>query len=151
MRSHLRSPRRQILGKGIWTHRVLPRTVMHHGTSLLSSCFLQTIHKSAKQKARNEYFHFSESTVLRRAMQCCALNGGVFLASIIIFEYGLLPLVKYLLTIIFDHSPGMDLAVWSWIQPFLSLTFSTIWVLPLFLLSRIVNSLWFQVWFFMKH
>lgn len=85
-----------------------------------------------------------ESTVLRRAMQCCALNGGVFLASIIIFEYGLLPLVKYLLTIIFDHSPGMDLAVWSWIQPFLSLTFSTIWVLPLFLLSRIVNSLWFQ-------
>ncbi|RLU26146.1 hypothetical protein DMN91_002312, partial [Ooceraea biroi] len=85
-----------------------------------------------------------ESMVLMRTMQCCMLNGGVFLVSIIIFDYGLLPLVKYLLTIIFGHSPGMDLAVWSWIQPFLSLTFSTIWVLPLFLLSRIVNSLWFQ-------
>ncbi|XP_020278863.1 etoposide-induced protein 2.4 homolog isoform X2 [Pseudomyrmex gracilis] len=85
-----------------------------------------------------------ESTVLRRAMQCCALNGGVFWASILIFECGLLPLLEYLLSVIFDHSPGMGLIVWSWIQPFLSLTFSTIWILPLFLLSKIVNSLWFQ-------
>lgn len=83
--------------------------------------------------------------VLMRTIQCCALNGGVFWASILIFDFGLLPFVKYLLTIIFGHSPGMGLTVWSWIQPFLSLTFGTIWVLPLFLLSRIVNSLWFQV------
>lgn len=88
--------------------------------------------------------------VIRRTLQCCALNGGVFWASIAIFEYGLLPFVKYLLTIIFGHSPGMALFVWSWIQPFLSLTFGTIWVLPLFLLSKIVNSLWFQVQFFCK-
>lgn len=85
-----------------------------------------------------------KSMVIRRTLQCCALNGGVFWASIAIFEYGLLPFVKYLLTIIFGHSPGMALFVWSWIQPFLSLTFGTIWVLPLFLLSKIVNSLWFQ-------
>jgi len=90
-------------------------------------------------------FNFRESMVLMRTLQCCALNGGVFWASILIFDFGLLPFVKYLLTIIFGHSPGMGLTVWSWIQPFLSLTFGTIWVLPLFLLSRIVNSLWFQV------
>jgi len=78
-----------------------------------------------------------------RAMQCCTLNGGVFLASIIIFDFGLLPLVKYSLSVVFGKSSGMDL--WSWIHPFLSLVFSTIWVLPLFLLSKIVNSLWFQV------
>ncbi|XP_012229070.1 etoposide-induced protein 2.4 homolog [Linepithema humile] len=85
-----------------------------------------------------------ESTVLKRTLQCCALNGAVLGVSIYIFDSGLLPLVKYLLTIIFGHSPGMGLIVWSWIQPFLSLIFSTIWVLPLFLLSKIVNSLWFQ-------
>lgn len=89
--------------------------------------------------------NFRESMVLMRTIQCCLLNGGVFWASILIFNFGLLPFVKYLLTIIFGHSPGMGVTVWSWIQPFLSLTFGTIWVLPLFLLSKIVNSLWFQV------
>ncbi|XP_076685093.1 EI24 domain-containing protein tank isoform X1 [Andrena cerasifolii] len=86
---------------------------------------------------------FRESKVLKRTIQCCMLNGGVFWASILIFECGLLPFLKYLLTIIFGHSP-MGMTVWSWTKPFLSLTFGTVWVLPLFLLSRIVNSLWFQ-------
>ncbi|KAM0733388.1 Etoposide-induced protein 2.4-like protein [Formica fusca] len=85
-----------------------------------------------------------KSMVMRRTLQCCALNGGVFWASTAVFEYGLLPFVKYSLTVLFGHSPGMALIVWSWIQPFLSLIFGTIWVLPLFLLSKIVNSLWFQ-------
>lgn len=88
---------------------------------------------------------YRESKVLKRTIQCCALNGGVFWASILIFECGLLPLLKYLLQIIFGHSPSMGLIVWSWTKPFLSLTFGTVWVLPLFLLSKIVNSLWFQV------
>lgn len=90
------------------------------------------------------YNQFRESKVLKRTIQCCALNGGVFWASILIFECGLLPFLKYLLSIIFGHSPGMGTTVWSWTKPFLSLTFGTVWVLPLFLLSRIVNSLWFQ-------
>ena len=86
-----------------------------------------------------------QSKILKRTIQCCALNGGVFWASILVFEGGLLPFLKYLLSIIFGHSPGMGMTVWSWTKPFLSLTFGTVWVLPLFLLSRIVNSLWFQV------
>ncbi|XP_043277979.1 etoposide-induced protein 2.4 homolog [Venturia canescens] len=85
-----------------------------------------------------------ESKILKRTIQCCALNGGVFWASILIFECGLLPFLKYLLSILFGDSPGMGLTLWSWIKPCLSLTFGTVWVLPLFVLSRIVNSLWFQ-------
>lgn len=34
--------------------------------------------------------------------------------------------------------------VWGWLQPVLSLLFGMVWVLPLFILSRVVNSLWFQ-------
>lgn len=81
--------------------------------------------------------------MLKRVLNCCMLNGGVFWASIKLFEYGLLPGLNILLTFLFDTSSGAY--VWSWMQPFLELMFGMIWVLPLFLLSRVVNSLWFQV------
>lgn len=88
---------------------------------------------------------FRESKVLTRVLQSCILNGFIFLLSILIFEYALLPAVKYLITVVFGHDPGVAHSVWAWMQPFLSMTFKMIWVLPLFLLSKLVNSLWFQV------
>lgn len=89
--------------------------------------------------------YYRESKVLKRTIQCCALNGGVCWTSIIIFEYILMPLLKYLLNLTFGQSTSMSSFIWSWAQPSLTIIFSTLWVLPLFLLSRIVNSLWFQV------
>lgn len=85
-----------------------------------------------------------ESKVLTRVLQSCILNGFIFLLSILIFEYALLPAVKYLVILVFGHNPGVAHNVWGWMQPFLSMTFRMIWVLPLFLLSKLVNSLWFQ-------
>ncbi|XP_049868079.1 etoposide-induced protein 2.4 [Pectinophora gossypiella] len=85
-----------------------------------------------------------ESKVLTRVLQSCILNGFIFLLSILVFEYALLPAVKYLVTVVFGHNPGVAHNVWGWMQPFLSMTFRMIWVLPLFLLSKLVNSLWFQ-------
>lgn len=89
---------------------------------------------------------FRDGKVLKRIIQCCGLNGGVFWLSIIMFEYVLLPSLKYLLISILGQSTVAS-TVWSWSLPVLSWTFSALWVLPLFLLSKIVNTLWFQVFF----
>lgn len=83
--------------------------------------------------------------MLKRVLNCCLLNGGVFWVSINLFEYGLLPGLQILLHWLFGPNSGNGAYVWSWMQPLLSIMFGMIWVLPLFLLSRIVNSLWFQV------
>lgn len=96
---------------------------------------------NSKQKT---YKPLQESKVLTRVLQSCALNGGIFWCSILIFEYALLPGVKYLVSVIFGHDPGVAHNVWEWMQPFLYMTFRMIWVLPLFLLSKLVNCLWFQ-------
>ncbi|KAL1139434.1 hypothetical protein AAG570_006418, partial [Ranatra chinensis] len=86
----------------------------------------------------------SEPKILKRTLQCCALNGGVFWLSILLFEYCLLPAVKYVLNIVFGHSPQIGKSVWSLIHTFLNVTFGALWVVPLFFLSKVVNSLWFQ-------
>lgn len=84
-----------------------------------------------------------ESKVLHRVLQCCLLNGGVFMLSILMFEYGVLPGLNFFLSYLFSNS-GTVATVWSWMKPSLSLLFHSFWVAPLFLLSKIVNSLWFQ-------
>ncbi|KAL9706604.1 hypothetical protein quinque_010122 [Culex quinquefasciatus] len=84
-----------------------------------------------------------ESKVLHRVLQCCLLNGGVFMLSILLFEYGVLPGLNFFLSYLFSNS-GTVSTVWGWMKPSLSLLFHSFWVAPLFLLSKIVNSLWFQ-------
>lgn len=79
-----------------------------------------------------------ESRVLLRVCQCCALNGGVFLTSIAVFYWALLPTLHVLLRL--AHAD----AAWTWTRPALALVFQAVWVLPLFALSKVVNSLWFQ-------
>uniref|UniRef100_A0A1Q3FB80 Putative p53-mediated apoptosis protein n=1 Tax=Culex tarsalis TaxID=7177 RepID=A0A1Q3FB80_CULTA len=84
-----------------------------------------------------------EPKVLHRVLQCCLLNGGVFMLSILMFEYGVLPALNYFLSYLFSNS-GTVATVWGWIKPALVALFHGLWVAPLFLLSKIVNSLWFQ-------
>jgi len=85
-----------------------------------------------------------EPKILKRTMQCCLLNGGVFLSSILLFNHLLLPSLRSLLSLVLVDSSGRGEAVWAWIKPFLEWTFGTFWVLPLFVLSKVVNALWFQ-------
>jgi etoposide-induced 2.4 mRNA len=83
------------------------------------------------------YFR-EKSKVALRVFQCCALNGGLFLLSILFFYYLLLPFLEVLITHFTDSG------IWSYINVTLSWIFSCIWVMPLFLLSKIFNFFWFQ-------
>lgn len=94
-------------------------------------------------------FHICrESNLLKRIFQCCLLNGGFFGFSIVLFECALLPFIRLFLKWMFGHNPGVGVVVGGWIVTLLSIVFGMIWILPLFVLSKIVNSLWFQVIFF---
>lgn len=94
---------------------------------------------SQKQKSSSSSSDLDESRVLLRVCQCCALNGGVFLSSIIAFYWMLLPFVQMVLG--WAHADS----AWLWTRAMLSLVFEVAWVMPLFALSKIVNGLWFQV------
>lgn len=86
-----------------------------------------------------------EPLLIYRICQCCLLNGGVFLCSILSFDFLLLPAVQALIVLLFGDSQGSSAdSIWTWLQPLLVCTFQALWVLPLFLLSKVVNSLWFQ-------
>ncbi|XP_033641076.1 etoposide-induced protein 2.4-like [Asterias rubens] len=88
----------------------------------------------------------SEQKVMQRILQCCLLNGGVFWLSIVAFNSLVLPTLQFTTQSILGIS-GQSLSnttVWAWMGPMMSYTFSALWVLPLFVLSRAVSSLWFQ-------
>ncbi|OQR76420.1 etoposide-induced protein 2.4-like [Tropilaelaps mercedesae] len=79
--------------------------------------------------------------LFQRLIQCILLNGGVFLFSLLFFHYALLPGLQYSLSTLFrSHSQ----TIWVWLRPLLSYTFGLFWVMPVFVLSRIVNCFWFQ-------
>lgn len=100
------------------------------------------IHSSSPSRVTTK--DAEEPKILKRTMQCCAFNGGVFWASLLLFEVILLPFLKVLVNILLGDTSSAAQQVWYWMKMFLSWTFGAIWVLPLFLLSKIVNSLWFM-------
>lgn len=80
-----------------------------------------------------------KSKVLKRTFQCCALNGGVFMLSVIFFYSFMMPTIRFFLLYLFGNQK-----IWLWIQTLLQIAFNTSWTLPLFILSKIINNLWFQ-------
>ncbi|CAL8101289.1 unnamed protein product [Orchesella dallaii] len=97
--------------------------------------------QNISKRARKE-----EPRLLNRVVQCCTLNGFVFGFSIIIFNNVLLPFLQTVLVTISNFTLGTRDAETNWYATRLILktTFDSLWVLPLFLLSRLVNALWFQ-------
>jgi len=82
-----------------------------------------------------------EPRLLSRVAHCCTLNGVLFWVSVLLFNHLLLPCLQIVLATIFGYDSS---TTWFWLKYCLEWTFETLWVLPLFILSRIVNALWFQ-------
>ncbi len=105
-----------------------------------------TGHRSKREReAASKSAPLEEPRILERTLKCCLLNGCVFWASIILFERVLLPTIQAAMYLVFGQSSDKADRLWTgYTQPVLSFTFSALWVLPFFLLSKIVNAIWFQ-------
>lgn len=82
---------------------------------------------------------------MSRIIQCGLLNGAIFLLSILLFESAFLPGMKTVILMVFGADSPNAQSVWFWIELLLKITFQSIWVVPLFAISKFINNLWFQV------
>jgi len=87
---------------------------------------------------------YEESKVIHNVIQCAVLNGGVFLLSVLLFEYVLLPSLGVFFNMMFGTESFVTKVVWFWLEYFMLLIYRTAWLVPLLLLSKVINALWFQ-------
>jgi len=99
---------------------------------------------SSYLKDKTSQHYKKQKTARSNIIYCCLLNGGIFLLSKYIFEYLVLPIVFLAFKFVAETDRETQSELWSWIQYLLSWIFSTLWILPIFLLSRIVNIFFFQ-------
>ncbi|KXJ24974.1 Etoposide-induced protein 2.4 [Exaiptasia diaphana] len=106
----------------------------------------QRQHRGTRTRPKQEKSSSSKQ-ILKNMIQCCLLNGGIFWLSIFLFENYIIPILQWITRNIFElvsGSTSQHSNVWFWMGPALSYVFGALWVLPLFWLSKPLNSLWFQ-------
>ena len=78
----------------------------------------------------------------KRLFESCILNGVFLLACMIAFNFILMPILNWVYFKML--TPEKHNIIIDYINPFLQLVFSFVWILPVFLLSKVCNLLWHQ-------
>lgn len=78
----------------------------------------------------------------QRLFESCVLNGVFLLSCMLAFNFVLIPILNWIYFKILS-SDKHDF-IRNYFNPFLELVFSSVWILPVFLLSKIFNLLWHQ-------
>ncbi|KAG9291658.1 hypothetical protein G9A89_022077 [Geosiphon pyriformis] len=100
---------------------------------------------------------YGSTTIRNRALKCFILNGVIFLGSIFFFNHITLPILHALFRITFFSSrisssetieDTAELTITTKSKPFLDsfviLAYQLLWVYPIFLLSFVLNAMWYQ-------
>ena len=75
-----------------------------------------------------------ENEIRSKLLQCFMLNGVVFMFSLMFFDWIIVPIVMSVAPTETSH----------WIDMTLTAVFRVLWVLPLYLISRLLNVFWYQ-------
>jgi len=140
------SPARDIVGMDNFAKkRALERRERAASSSSTRGGRLRTSSSAAGESAgAGGSKSYEEPRILERTLKCCMLNGCVFWASIVLFEHIFLPSLHAVFYVLFGSGSERAEQLWSGALPLLSFTFSALWVVPFYLLSRVVNAIWFQ-------
>jgi len=101
----------------------------------------RALEKRSGKVSSNNRNEVKETKIMERTIKCCVLNGCFFWFSIVVFENFMMPFLKWLVLLVLGATAGNTL--WGNVVPVLSVTFATLWILPFYLLSKVVNSIWF--------
>ena len=79
----------------------------------------------------------------QRIIQSCILNGLFLLSCILLFNYVLMPFLNLIILKI-NSNNNFYLSIHHYVNNFIYFSFSFIWIMPVFLLSKIFNFLCYQ-------
>lgn len=82
------------------------------------------------------------SKIRMKLVQCVILNGVIFLGSIWLFSYVISPILGYILRWILVPA-GVD-GVVGVISVWIEWVYYAFWILPVYILSFVLNTLWYQ-------
>ena len=98
----------------------------------------RALEKRSGKVSSNSNKEPERNLIMERTIKCCVLNGCFFWFSIVVFENFMMPALHWLVLAVLGATAGN--ALWGNVVPMLSVTFTTLWILPFYLLSKVCMS-----------
>ena len=82
--------------------------------------------------------------IARRVWQCLMLNGGIFLMSVLLAEFVLRPLLRWMLHVELPTSPPLLSPLLPPADVLLLYLYYALWVYPMYCLAFVLSAVWYQ-------